>query len=288
MDGDRRHRYRVSVSSLSIRTTASEVERAPAAPEELGGAHDYLDRNREAWERWAPAQVASGRAAWSQDELRWGIWNMAESELRLLEGVPPRGDAVELGCGTAAISAWLTRRGMRAVAVDFSERQLATAAKLQLEFDLAFSLVRANGERVPFDDDSFDLAVSEYGVSLWSDPRNWLPEAQRLLRPGGRLVFFTSSALLMACTPDDGGLAGTTLVRDYFSKYRVEFPNDEGIEFHAPHGHWVRLLGANGFTLENLLEVRPQREATPRTSFVTTDWARRWPSEEIWIARKSG
>ena len=38
---------------------------------------------------------------------------------------------------------------------------------------------------VPLPDASFDLAVSEYGASLWADPYKWIPEAARLLRPGG-------------------------------------------------------------------------------------------------------
>jgi SAM-dependent methyltransferase len=176
---------------------------------------------------------------------------------------------------------------MRAVAVDISRRQLTTAAKLQEEFGVTFPLICANAETVPYDDESFDVVVSEYGASLWCDPRRWLPEAHRLLRPHGLLVFVTNSALLMACTPPGGGAAGTTLMRDYFSRYRVEFPNDEGVEFHAPHSHWLRLLRTNRFSLENLIEVRPRRDAKPRFAFVSTEWARRWPSEEIWVARNS-
>jgi SAM-dependent methyltransferase len=139
---------------------------------------------------------------------------------------------------------------------------------------------------VPFDNSSFDLAISEYGASLWCNPRRWLPEAYRLLRPGGQLVFFTNGAMLMACTPPDGGEASDQLMRDYFSRYRVEFP-EGGVEFHLTHGHWVRLLRATGFVLENLIEVRPSVGAKPRFGFVALDWARRWPSEEIWVARKA-
>jgi SAM-dependent methyltransferase len=251
-----------------------------------GRALDYLGRNRAAWERWAHEYAAAGRAAWRDEELRWGIWALPEEELQLLGDVGPDADVVELGSGTAAVSAWLARKGMRPIAVDFARAQIETAQRLQLEFDISFSLVCENAEDLSFDDASFDLAVSEYGPSIWCDPARWLPEAHRLLRPGGRLVFFTNGALLMACTAEDGGPADMELVRDYFSTYRVEFTADGPVEFHPTHGEWIRLLRASGFTIEDLIEVRPPDVAAPRFDFVSVEWAQRWPSEEIWVARK--
>ena len=83
---------------------------------------------------------------------------------------------IELGSGTAAISASLARRGLHPVAVDFATAQLRTAEMFQREFGSTFPLVLANAEQVPFDNESFDLAVSEYGASLWCSPHKWLPE----------------------------------------------------------------------------------------------------------------
>ena len=121
---------------------------------------------------------------------------LPEAELGLFAGLEPDDNVVELGCGTAAISAWLARGGTLPVAVDISRAQLETVRRLQQEFDLSFPLVCENAETLAFADDSFDLAVSEYGASLWCDPSRWVPEAHRLLRPRGRLVFLTNSALL--------------------------------------------------------------------------------------------
>jgi SAM-dependent methyltransferase len=247
---------------------------------------DYLERNRSTWHRWAPRSMTVGAKAWQTNELRWGLWNTPESHLHLLGDLAPGSDVIELGCGAAAVCAWLKRGGMHPVGVDFSSAQLLAAERLQQEHGIFFPLISANAEAVPFDRDSFDVAISEYGPSVWSNPRRWLPEAHRLLRLGGQLIFFTNSAILMACTPADGGPAGETLVRDYFSSYRVEFGDDAGVEFHLTHGQWVRLLRANGFAVENLIELRPQSRAKPRYEFVPLKWARRWPSEEIWVARK--
>jgi len=68
--------------------------------------------------------------------------------------------------------------------------------------------------------------------------------------------------------------------------HRVEWPDDPGIEFHLGYGDWIRLLIANGFEIDDLVEVRPVAGAVSRYPWVTAEWARRWPSEEIWKARK--
>jgi SAM-dependent methyltransferase len=256
-----------------------------AVPSEQGP--DYIGRNKAAWERWAPEYEVAGRRAWREDELRWGIWGIPESELQLFEALEQADDVVELGCGTAVVSAWLAREGFRPVAVDFARAQLETVSRLQLDFGLNFPVICVNAEQLWYEDASFDVAVSEYGASLWCSPHRWLPEAHRLLRPGGTLIFFTNGAFLMACTPTDGGPAAESLVRDYFSMEKVEFPEDDVVEFHPTHGEWIRLLHSTGFVLENLIEVQPPPEAEARFEFVSLDWARQWPSEEIWIARKA-
>jgi SAM-dependent methyltransferase len=257
------------------------------APLEVpAGTPDYLERNREAWGRWSATSAATGAKAWRTEELLWGIWNTPESQLGLLADAPAGGDVVELGCGAGALCAWLKRAGFHPVGVDFSPLQLRVAERLQVENEVSFSLIHANVEDIRFDGESFDMAISEYGASVWSDPRYWLREAHRLLRPDGRLIFFATGAMMTACTPEDGGAPGEQLVRDYFGSYRMEFGAENGVEFHPTHGDWIRLLSATGFVVEGLIELRPPKGAKARYEFVDLEWARRWPSEEIWIARK--
>ena len=263
------------------------VRSEPTAVDRTTGRSDYLERNRDAWSRWAARSAAKGAEGWRTDQLRWGMWMSAESELGLLTQLAPGADIVELGCGSGALCGWFMRAGFRPVGIDFAPLQLAAAERLQQEHSLPFWLVQANAESVPFDRDSFDLAVSEYGASLWSDPRRWLPEAHRLLKPDGMLIFFTTGAMMTACTPEDGDQPGRTLMRDYFECYRTEFGADNGVEFHPTHSEWIRQLRACGFSLEGLIEVRPPTGAKPRYDVVDIEWARRWPSEEIWIARKT-
>jgi hypothetical protein len=70
--------------------------------------------------------------------------------------------------------------------------------------------------------------------------------------------------------------------------FRMEWPGELGVEFHLPHGEWIRLLRANGFEIEALHELQAPEGAEMHRyyDYVTPEWARQWPSEEIWVARK--
>lgn len=247
---------------------------------------DYVTRNRATWERWAPYYAAAGRRAWSEEEPRWGMWGVLESELGLLKHCEAGMNVADLGSGTGFVCAWLARAGMHPVGIDISQRQLESARAFQREFGVSFRLELANAEAVPYESASFDVAISEYGASVWCDPYRWIPEAARLVRPGGLLIFIVTGAMLMACTPPSGGAAGERLQRPYFGMHRFEFETDDVVEFHLGHGDWFRVLRENGFAVEDLIEVRPGPHTPPRYNFVSTAWARNWPSEEIWTARR--
>jgi SAM-dependent methyltransferase len=154
---------------------------------------------------------------------------------------------------------------------------------------IEFELVEAPGEAVPLPDAAFDLALSEYGASLWADPRKWVPEAARLLRPGGLLVFLTNSTLVYLTAPEDSDeLVGDALLRPMFGMYRIQWEGATGIEYHLSHGDWVALLRQHGFEIEALHELKPGPTAENPSyyDFVDVEWATRWPAEEIWVARK--
>jgi SAM-dependent methyltransferase len=233
---------------------------------------------------------ASAAAAWAADQITWGIWQVPESELGALPEEVMGLDVVELGCGTAYFSAWLAKRGARPVGVDPTPAQLETARRLQRETGIEFPLVEAPGERVPLRDSSFDLAVSEYGAALWAVPELWVREASRLLHPGGLLVFLTNSVLLQLCVPERGP-AEERLQRPQFGMHAVQWPDQEGVEYHLPHGEWIRVLGENGFVVVALKELQAPADATEHPYYgdiASPEWARKWPTEEIWVARKRG
>ena len=257
----------------------------PVAP--LSG--EDLRINREAWTK-SNARYTDGHAeeAWAQAEIAWGVWQTPESAVHVLPDVRGK-DVVELGCGTAYVGAWLKRRGARrVVGVDLTPAQLATAQRINRKTGLGLEFVEANAEVVPLRDAVFDLAISEYGASIWCDPYKWIPEAARLLRIGGELVFLRNSTLSMVCMPDAGRVA-ETLQRPQRGMHRLEWSDDDpGVEFHVGPGDLIRLLRANGFEILDLVELFAPGDAKDHGeySYVSADWARRWPSEEIWRARK--
>ncbi len=248
---------------------------------------DHVLRNREAWNGYAPDYVEAGEKNWAAAEPTWGIWSVPESRLGLLPADLAGADAIELGCGTAYVSAWLARRGARPVGVDNSPAQLATARRLQREHGLDFPLIQADAEALPLPDARFDLAISEYGAAIWCDPYRWIPEAARVLRPGGQLVFLQNGAILMLAMQElESEPASAHLLRPYFGMHRFEWPDTQAVEFHIGYGEWIRLLRASGFEVLDLVEIQPPEDAITRYPFVTLDWARRWPSEQVWKARR--
>ena len=180
----------------------------------MSHADDAL-KNREVWTK-ANAEYtdAKARESWAKDEIDWGMFSGPESEIGALGDVDGK-DVVELGCGTAYFGAWLVKRGARVTGVDVTPAQLETARRMQGEFNLHFPLIEASAEDVPLPDASFDLAISEYGASIWADPYAWIPEAARLLRPGGRLIFLVNGTILNLCAPDAEEPVTDRLVRPY-------------------------------------------------------------------------
>ncbi|MGE5273732.1 MAG: class I SAM-dependent methyltransferase [Verrucomicrobiota bacterium] len=251
------------------------------------GLTAHAAANREAWAREAAGYVAGAERSWAAEEITWGILGVPERGVGLLGEVAGK-EVVELGCGTAYVSAWLARRGARPVGVDLAAEQLETARRMQEKHGLEFPLVHASAEDVPLPDASFDLAVSEYGASIWCEPDLWIAEAARLLRPGGELVFLVNGTFLMLTSPDVDPVqpAGTELLRPYFGMRRFEWESDDGIEFHLGYGDWIRVLTSHGFEVEALVELRNPGHDAGRYGLFTAEWAERWPAEEMWKARK--
>lgn len=249
---------------------------------------DYVTNNQKHWNRNAGDWVERGERGWTR-EPDWGLWDIPESELQMLPEDMTGMDAVELGCGTAYISAWMIRRGARVVGVDVSEEQLATARRLAEEHELDLELIHGNAEMVPYPDGSFDFAISEYGAAIWADPYQWIPEVWRLLRPGGQLVFLGHHPFVII--HDDFGdnePAGRTLVNPYFGTHRLDWEDgeDRGTEFSLPISEWFRLFRETGFEVLDYRELKAPEPSDEVRFFVRADWAHEYPSEQVWKVRK--
>ena len=243
---------------------------------------DYVSRNREHWTELNADFERAGEKSWASPEITWGMFDIPESELGILADIPLEGARViELGCGTGYVSGWLARRGARPVGIDITPAQLDSARRFQERYGIAFPLMEGSAEEVPLPDNSFDLAISEYGASIWCDPYKWIPEAVRLLRPGGRLVFLRHTPLAMCCSPDVDPIS-TQLVRPWFGLHRVDY--DGGTEFSLGTGEMFRLLKSLGLLVEVSASFQAPKDAETRYDHFEKDWPHQWPIEEIWRA----
>ena len=253
---------------------------------DITGLSDHERQNRAAWNADADDyQARHGEQLEESTGLAWGVMQIPEAELRVLGDVAGK-DILELGCGAAQWSIALAKLGARPVGIDLSDRQLEHARRLQADADLDFPLIHASAENVPLPDASFDIVFCDHGAMTFADPYRTVPEASRLLRPGGLFAFSHHTPIESIVWPLDSDRVGDRLVVDYFGMHRLD--DGETSTFQLPYGEWIRLFRANGFVIEDLIETRPAEGAT--SSYRDAEelaWARRWPAEEIWRVRKA-
>ncbi len=99
---------------------------------------------------------------------------------------PPAGTQVlDVGCGPGHLARWLARRGCHVTAVDRGWRLIRIARRLAAREGIGIRFKRAPGERLPFPDGAFDLALATT-VIYWAErPAAILREMVRVTRPGG-------------------------------------------------------------------------------------------------------
>lgn len=252
---------------------------------------EHVTENRRYWNSMADRWIEAGERAWTS-EPRWGIWGIPETELHLLPDDMSGMRAIELGCGTGYVSAWMARRGAAVTAVDISESQLETAHRLAAEHRTDIAFLHCSAEEVPRPEGMFDFAINEYGSAIWCDPFKWIPEATRLLRPGGTLVFLGNHPLTAITTPADGSQVGTELTRPYFGMHKFDWrgvtDDPGGIEFNLTVSAWMDLFRANDLAVDRYLELQaPPGPDEDEVRFgIPREWARRFPCEQAWVLAK--
>jgi ubiquinone/menaquinone biosynthesis C-methylase UbiE len=251
----------------------------------LPNLSDHARKNRAMWEATSDAYEERHAAAIAgKNAMAWGLWRIPEAELHVLGEVAGK-DTLEFGCGAARWSIALAGIGARPVGIDISARQLQHARRLMGEAGLDFPLIEASAEEVPLPDTSFDIVFCDWGAMTFCDPRRTVPEAARLLRPGGIFAFTTATPISMLCQNIQTDQIEQRLINDYFGMHRFEWGDE--VNFQLPYGEWIRLFRQNGLVVEDLIEVQPPPGAasTYRTN-EETEWAKHWPMENIWKLRK--
>ena len=245
-------------------------------------------RNRTSWQSDADWWATPGAANWARSEPVWGIWELPESQLNLLPSDMAGYRCLEIGCGTAYVSAWMARRGGKVVGLDPTAGQLRSAIQFRKKHGLDIHLVEAFGESIPFADSSFDFVISEYGAVLWADPYQWIPEASRVLKRGGRLVTLSNHPLNVITLSELDDVGQTkTLLRSYLDLRSIVWDDDEAVEFYLSHSKWIELFAQNSLVVERLLELgAPKNAKSQYLDWADSEWGQHWPTEEAWVVRK--
>ena len=129
---------------------------------------EYLQGNVDNWTEYSKTQRSSVIKRWDTEPC-WGVWKIPETEIGILPDDMTGLRALEVGCGTGFVSAWMARRGAKVTGIDPTQVQLDTAREMCEQHDLDIQFIKAYGEDIPFEDNSFDFVISEYGSALWSD-----------------------------------------------------------------------------------------------------------------------
>ena len=241
---------------------------------------DHVRHNRKFWDFDADEYQAAHGDYLERNALAWGGFRRPEAELRVLDPVRDR-DLLELGCGGGQWSAALEDLGGRPVGLDVSRSQLRHARGASK----SLPLLLADAECLPFADASFDIVFCDHGALNFCDPAHTLPEVARVLRTGGQLAFCAATPLLYLTWNSGKDKQSRRLHRSYDELGLIDF-QDGTYDRVLPPGEWIRLLRANRFDVEDLIELRPPADGKTTYEFAPVDWASRWPAEWIWKARK--
>jgi SAM-dependent methyltransferase len=103
----------------------------------------------------------------------------------------PGTDWLDVATGTGEIAVLAAKQGASVTGLDLapdliaSARERAEAAGVEVELDVG------DAERLPYEDASFDVVTSSFGVMFAPDQRTAASELARVCRPGGRLALLT-------------------------------------------------------------------------------------------------
>jgi ubiquinone/menaquinone biosynthesis C-methylase UbiE len=154
--------------------------------EEMGSRYD---RMAEGYARcWAPVLRSSAEAV--LDQLVGSPGPPAET------GAPARLLDIGTGTGTLGLAALERWPAIRVSAIDASAAMLEVAERnasrrLAPERRARYATTRASADELPFEDGSFDLAVSSFVLQLVPNRAAVLREVHRVLRPGGKFAWVT-------------------------------------------------------------------------------------------------
>ncbi len=182
---------------------------------------------------------------WRHRSLKWVVDRYAEQKI------------LDIACGTGDFSIAIAGKSHPDTSVtglDLSEGMLAVMRNKVVEagLDAKISAMQGNCEKMPFPDDSFDVATIAFGIRNFQNRDTALKEILRVLKPGGRLVILElsvpSNSLLRylynlyfsGVLPLVGGrISGNRAAYRYLPASVLKFPGKN---------EWIGIMERNGFS----------------------------------------
>ena len=129
--------------------------------------------------------------------------------------------------------------------------------------------------------------LSDHGALSFCDPEVILAECARVLAPGGVLAFCVTHPLLVLTWDADRERQSRRLHRSWNTLGRMDWGDGGTIDWVLTASEWIGTLTDAGFVVEACTElVAPTEATTTYTEFAPPKWAKRWPAEWVWRARR--
>jgi SAM-dependent methyltransferase len=193
---------------------------------------------------------------------------------------------LDVACGTGAVTFRAARAGARVTGIDLAPALVETARRLAEEEGVEVELEVGDAEALPYEDASFDVVSSSFGVMFAPDQRRAAAELARVCRPGGRLglntwrahsgvgEMFRTSAAFQPPLPEGAGApldwGDEEHVRDLLGEwFELDFhEGDARLEAQSGEEMWQLFSTEFGPTKTLVESLDPERREEYRRAFV--------------------
>jgi len=136
----------------------------------------FKDAQKQGWAHFAPLESLTTPAA-----------------ARLVKHARVAADqrVLDVACGTGVVAITAARTGARVTGLDFTPPLLERAREHADLAGVAVDFREGDAEHLPFDDEAFDVVLSQFGHIFAPRPDVVVSEMLRVLNPGGTIAFST-------------------------------------------------------------------------------------------------
>jgi len=182
---------------------------------------------------------------------------------------------IDIGCGEGTNTRIMARLGYKMTGADLCEKFITYAKKKEERDNLGISYLMTDAAALPFEENSFDIAVAFMSFMDMEEPEKALKEAFRIVKPGG---FFQFSILHPCFSPPHGrwlrnneGLTYGREIGKYFERggRTMTFSRDDSRDcgvtsYHWLLSDWLNMLVSSGFSIDAVIEPRPDEDTIRR------------------------